>query len=214
MKLSTNTLAAIIAFSLSATFTAFAQNGMSLDQRNLNLHSGSKPLLDFAQIPGEGGKLAGTISMLDSNQVAYFDANGKMVSGKGRFEYKAKVPEGLYMDCEFEYDGQKAHGGIRIADLIVDYRFDGDGPKALQYVFVHSVKAAGDKFEFAYQDKTTMEVKSGPLTTFTNLDCSGGHISLTLAEIRGFGANKSFNINLFQPLQGKLELADQRSKQQ
>ena len=186
---------------------------MSLDQRNLNLHSGSKPLLDFAQIPGEGGKLAGTISMLDSNQVAYFDANGKMVSGKGRFEYKAKVPEGLYMDCEFEYDGQKAHGGIRIADLIVDYRFDGDGPKAPQYVFVHSVKAAGDKFEFAYQDKTTMEVTNGPLTTFTNLDCSGGHISLTLADLGGFGTNKTFKINLFQPLQGKLELADQRSKQ-
>ncbi len=208
MRINTICQIFLVAILLCPLCSAQNQSTMSLDQRNMAYQSGPGPLLDFAQIPGPDGTVIATISMIDGNQVAYFDKNGRMVSGKGRFEYKARVPDGLYMGFAFEFNGQKASGGIYIADLIFEYCFDGNGPNALQYAFVHSLKPASDKFAFAYIDKTTQEVKTGS-TKFTDLDCSNGHISLTLGELGDFGTNKRFRVNLPQPMQGKLELADQ-----
>lgn len=170
----------------------------------MNYKSGPKPLNDFVQIGGPGGQIMGTISMIDGNQVAYFDAQGKMVSGKGRFQYKAKTPQGLYMDCEFEIQGQAANGGIYFSDMTIEYRFDGDGPDAKQYVYVHDVKTVGNSFAYAYVDKATNKVKSAS-TTFTNLDFASGHICLDLAEMGGSTANKRFQIDLNQPQHGQIK---------
>jgi hypothetical protein len=191
-------------------FTTPAQAQMRLDQRNMSYESGPKPLTDFAQIPGPNGVLAGTISMIDGNQVAYFDSSGRIVSGKGRFEYKAKTPAGLYMNSAFDYLGQPANGGVQVADLIITYRFNGAGPNALQYVHVEKIVLASDKFKFAYTVKGTKDIKEGS-TTVTEHHLDQGYLYLTLSELGQFGAGKTFKISLVQPLQGSLVLVDATS---
>lgn len=80
----------------------------------------TKPLKDFALITGSKGEIIGSISMIDGNQKAFFDANGRIVSGTGRFQYTAKLPTGLYVNFQFRVDGKVANGGIHISDMIVE----------------------------------------------------------------------------------------------
>jgi hypothetical protein len=76
MRINTTCQVFLVAILLCLLCSAQNQSTMSLDQRNMAYHSGPEPLLDFAQIPGPGGTVIATISMIDGNQVAYFDENG------------------------------------------------------------------------------------------------------------------------------------------
>ena len=184
-----------------------APDQLSLDQRNMNYHSGPEPLNDFAAISGSDGQTLGTISMIDGNQVAYFDESGQIISGKGRFQYKSKTPEGLYMDSVFKIDKDvRAHGGIRVADMTIEYRFDGTGPDAKQFVYVHTLKTAGNAFEYSTKDEKTGKI-TPHTTTFSNLALSNGSVSLTIAELPGWGTNVRCAFLLRQPLSGELKRA-------
>lgn len=182
-----------------------APNQLSLDQRNMNCHSGPEPLNDFAAISGSDGQVLGTISMIDGNQVAYFDEHGQIISGKGRFQYKSKESDGLYMDSVFKIGKDvKAHGGIRVADMTIEYRFDGKGPDAKQFVYVHTLKTVGNVFEYSTKDEETGKITEHT-TTFTDLVVSNGTVSLTISELPGWGTNIRCAFLLRQPLSGELK---------
>ncbi|MDD5513172.1 MAG: hypothetical protein PHD09_05345, partial [Candidatus Omnitrophica bacterium] len=125
--------------------------GMQLDQRAMNYHSAGK-LNDFATITdGERTpSVLGRMSMIDGNQVVYFDPSGaSMISGTGKFLVSSTNPNGLYLDHVYETNGARTHGGIRYDDLTFEYKFKGEGDTARQYVFAHDVTQHGNNFEYS-----------------------------------------------------------------
>ena len=170
----------------------------------------TKPLKDFALITGSKGEIIGSISMIDGNQKAFFDANGRIVSGTGRFQYTAKLPTGLYVNFQFRVDGKVANGGIHISDMIVEYRSNGVGSNARQYVFIDQLTLANSQFEYAVIEDSGGELTSGPTTTTTVTETSlvDGRLRLKLSDLRGSKANQWFATELGQPLNGILQESD------
>ncbi|MBP7215890.1 MAG: hypothetical protein KBA46_01250, partial [Candidatus Omnitrophica bacterium] len=154
---------------LGSTFSG----SMSLDQRNMNYHSGPKPLLDFATIvesnddPSQEMRTLGKMQMLDGNQVAYFSDTGAMVSGTGKFKALSTNKNGLYVDHAYETNGAKTHGGYRYDTLVFEYMMDPSG----QSVFAHDIKQHGNLFE-----------STAGSTAFDKLVIEGGKIRVLNAR--------------------------------
>jgi hypothetical protein len=147
--------------------------------------------------------------MIDGDQVAYFDSQGRIVSGTKRFRYQAKAPasimqrSGLYMDFQFPVDGQIGHGGIQVADLTIEYRFDGTGPDAKQYVFVDEVKPIDGTFRYALPGKDSEDS-----TTISQAFLTDGHVVMKIAALPGSPKDQWYTTELAQPLHGSLRVLD------
>jgi hypothetical protein len=145
--------------------------------------------------------------MIDGNQKAIFDTHGRIVSGTGRLQYTAKSPSGLYVNFEFRIDGKVTNGGIHISDMIVEYRFNGVGPNALQYVFIHQLTLANNQFDYAVVGDGGGEPTTGS-TLVKETSLVDGRLRFQLSDLRGSKANQWFATKLDQPLSGTLEVSD------
>ena len=156
----------------------------------------------LGNIPDGKGGIAGTISMLDAGGHVKFDSGGRIASASGRLEYKSTDPNGLYMGFEFEMDRHTANGGVRVSDLIVEFRQESVSGELQQYVFIDKLEVTSSRFQFAVagdggavtEGETVVEAQS----------VVNGRLQLQLLELGTSKKHRHYSVRLVRPLQGKL----------